>query len=69
MTRRITIPEDHVAVILPNQLADELTALCNIIRRSGKTLRLDFSDNGDGKTGMKAIAGDVLLACLDARES
>lgn len=56
--RRISIPEDHVALILPAQLADELQSLMSSIRRSSKA-----------PLETKSVAGDIILALLEAKEA
>lgn len=56
---RITIPEDHVAVLLPTNLAQDLYSLCNLIR---KTRRLKI------EPPIHAVAGEVMLALLASEE-
>lgn len=58
MTKRLTIPEQHVALLLDNDLAAELRSLCHQLRNADKKLTLEI--------GHREIAGDVLLAMLDA---
>lgn len=60
MTRRITIPEDQVALIIPAQLADELMSILREFRRQ----RRKFQE----PDAMLAVAGDVMLALLEAKE-
>lgn len=75
MTRRITIPDNHVALILPVQLADELMSLCTFVRRYAAGPRSRIKDGApaseaDGdKIRLSYIAGDVLLALLEAKEA
>lgn len=61
MTRRVTIPDDHVALILPNQLSDELMAILKEFRRNRRKFREPDS--------MVAVSGDVMLALLEAKEA
>lgn len=82
MTRRVTIPDDHVALILPNQLADEIMSLLTAYRtrlwsriERQKRAALDASEHGDpikdldaSDVGAHAICGDVMLAVLEAKE-
>lgn len=63
MKRRITIPEDHVAVVLPAQTADELMSLLRLIRQPHGRLLFGL----DPKP-LRAVAGDVMLALLEAKE-
>jgi hypothetical protein len=65
MTRRITVPDDHVAIILSAQLADELMALMKVIRQRCRKLNAD----PEHQEGYKDVAGDVLLALLEAKEA
>lgn len=62
MTRRITIPEDHVAVILPSQLADELMSMAKTIRSLRKV-------GGEDSYPYRQVAGDLMLALLEAKEA
>lgn len=61
MARRVTVPEDHVALILPNQLADELMSILKEFRRN----RRKFHEPDP----MVAVSGDVMLALLEAKEA
>lgn len=56
---RVTVPENHVAVIIPERLASELVSLAFLIRH---TRRPDPQD----KMAMYNVAGDLLIALLDA---
>lgn len=57
--RRITIPEGSVAVILPKQFAEDVIGMCFRVRR-GRRLA------ADEKQAMHKIAGDLLLAIVEA---
>ena len=59
--RRITIPEDHVALIIPAQLADELMSMAKTIRTLRKV-------GGEADYPYKQVAGDLMLALLEAKE-
>lgn len=61
MTRRISIPDDYVALILSAQLADELMAILKEFRRN----RRKFKEPDP----MVAVSGDVMLSLLEAREA
>ncbi len=52
MSRRITVPETHVGVLLHKQLASELLSLMLDLRR------------GKASEAAKAVAGDVALALI-----
>lgn len=58
---RITIPENHTALIVPIALVGDIKSLCLFIRR-GKRF------NPEDKFSMHAIAGELLLAIVDAEE-
>lgn len=65
MSRRVTVPVDHVDVILPAQTADELMSLLRQLRRRA-------SLNEEKAAELKAeasVCGDVMLALLEAKES
>jgi hypothetical protein len=57
--QRVTIPEDHVALILPRQIIADVQAMLFLIR---KGRRVDPAT----RDSMKAIAGELLLALLEA---
>lgn len=61
-SKRITIPEGHVALILPTMLAAELEAMCRLLRKS------KWPANDEARAPVVAICGDILLALLDQRE-
>jgi hypothetical protein len=72
MPRRITVPDDHVAVILPSQLADELMLTLAAHRR----LHLRLARKAGPEIGQHImsieqanVCGDVMLALLEAKES
>lgn len=73
MPRRITVPDDHVAVILPNQLADELMSLLKLYRSElGRVIeraRRAQREPDSLAIGQYGIAGDVMLAILEAKEA
>lgn len=56
--QRITVPEDHFAIVLTESLARELFAALTILRRRKRM-------GGATYNHIAAIAGDVLLAALD----
>jgi hypothetical protein len=56
MPTRLTVPDEHIAIIMPQQLAEELFSLLAMIRRNR---RLHVTP------GIKGIAGDVILAGMD----
>ena len=60
-SRRVTIPGDSVAIILPIEIARDVKSMCILLR---KTRRL----NAEEKLAMQHIAGAVLLALLDTEE-
>lgn len=64
MTRRVTIPDDHVALILPNQLADELMTTLRVVRNYGLKRHLP-----EGQRAVNRICGDVMLTLLEAKEA
>lgn len=55
MKTRITVPEEHCAIVLPIQLYEELIALLGLIYRN-KRLQIT--------PGIRGIAGDVVLATI-----
>lgn len=59
--RRITIPEGSVAVILPRQIAEDVKGLCFRVRGSRRLA-------ADEKIAMHEIAGDLLLALVEAEQ-
>lgn len=59
--RRITIPEHHIALLLPCEVALDVKAMCFLLRKHGRVRPED-------KNGMHAIAGDLLLALVEAEE-
>jgi hypothetical protein len=59
--RRITIPQGHVAVLLPNVLFDEVRSMCKLIRAKRRP-------DGQEKNQMQSIAGSLLLALIDAED-
>lgn len=61
MSNRVTVPEGHVALVLPNMLANELESMCRMLRKHRKYSTQD-------KNAFQSIAGDILLAMLDQRE-
>lgn len=73
MTRRVTIPDDHVALILPNQLSDELMSLLRAYRAEvGRVIVRAKRTNCELDSiaiAQHSIAGDVMLAILEAREA
>lgn len=76
MTRRISIPDDHVALVISNQLADELMSLLRGRRQArGITFALERAREGcalDADMQPIAeykIAGDIMLALLEAKEA
>jgi len=52
---RVTIPDGQLAVLLPIQLAEELYAICNLMRK-GKRLEVT--------PAAFDVAGDIMLALL-----
>lgn len=60
MSKRLTVPDNSTAIILPNQLASELFALCKLLRKPKQNLK----DREDMKS-VQAIASEVLLALID----
>lgn len=56
---RITVPEDHVAIVLSKDLAQQLLATLTILRRRKRM-------GGATYNYIAAIAGDVLLAFMDS---
>lgn len=65
MTRRITIPADHVGIILPATVADELMSLMRALRR-----RRSLNEETAHQLKLEAaICGDVMLALLEAKEA
>lgn len=56
MTTRVTIPDGHLPIVLPNQIYEELISLLGMIRRN-KRLHIT--------PAIREIAGDVILASLD----
>lgn len=84
MRRRITVPDNHVALVLPVQLADELMTLLLTVRQRNwlaaqrvlafQTQSLGHnlpqpSETDCDKAAASKIAGDVMLALLEAREA
>lgn len=57
--QRITVPENHNALILSQQLTEELKSLCLIIRKRKNI-------PAENKEDFRAIAGDLLLAIMEA---
>lgn len=71
MPKRLTVPDDHVALVLSNQLANELNSVLMLERRRlapriarCKAVEADHSTI----SGIYDICGDVLLAILEAKE-
>lgn len=56
---RITIPEGHVALVVTKPVADDIKAMCFLIRKGRKY-------SPQEKNSMHSIAGDLLLALLEA---
>jgi hypothetical protein len=56
---RITIPEGHLALILPAGVVHDVKQLCLFIRRGGKRKDVD---------ALHSIAGDLLLAVVEAED-
>lgn len=73
MPRRITVPDEHVAVILPNQLGDELMSLLKLYRSElGRVIeraRRAQREPDSLAIGQYGIAGEVMLALLEAKEA
>ena len=61
MKHRITVSENNVALILPRKIADDVKAMCFLIRKGRKYSTQD-------KNAMQEIAGDLLLAVIEAEE-
>ena len=80
MPRRVTVPDGHIALVLPNQLGDELMSLLRYIRlMNGPAATRVARANALGESAalrpadpelnqQRNIAGDVLLAILEAKE-
>lgn len=83
MSKRLTILDDHVALVLSNQLADELMSLMQQLRKRNwrKSQRvLAYNSQCEGHNlptpteaeieanAQSAIAGDIILAILEAKE-
>lgn len=73
MPRRITVPDEHVAVILPNQLGDELMSLLKLYRSElGRVIeraRRAQREPDSLAIGQYGTAGEVMLALLEAKEA
>lgn len=65
MPRRISVPDDHVAVILPTQLADDVMSLAKIVRQRRSRIASDDAERGS----LYEVAGAVMLALLEAKEA
>lgn len=66
---RITVPEGHVALVLTSQRATELSDLCRLLRRElkHKVKKGGKYPANSTEVGMYEIAGDIMLALLEAR--
>lgn len=64
MTRRVTIPDDHVALILSSQLADELMTALKMVRTYGLKKHLAVEQHP-----VNQVCGHVMLALLEAKEA
>lgn len=64
MSKRLTIPDNSVALILSHQLAADLFSLCQALRKPRKAVE-DYLTI----PSVQAIAGDVLLAILESKEA
>lgn len=62
MTRRLTVPDGHLAILLSHDLAAELRSLCLSLRRGRGKLK------PDDREGAYDIAGDLLLALMEAEQ-
>lgn len=56
--RRITIPEGHIAIVLPSTVADDVREMCFLLRKSKRFTPED-------KKAVHGIAGDLLLAIIE----
>ena len=60
--RRITVPEDQIAVLLPRELAEDLQSLLIIVRRRAPRIAGKDAE----PLSVHKVAGDVLLALMEA---
>lgn len=75
--RRISVPEDHIALILPNQFSDELMSLAMGERNVWLAKERKYNASTDGQVqdlaqqakNMASIWGDFILALLTAKEA
>lgn len=72
-SRRITVPEDHVALILPDQLADEMMSLAMASReehlRGYRAQQVKKPEAAHEHNQRAKILGDFVLALLEAKEA
>ncbi len=73
MTKRVTVPEGSIALILPTQLASELFSLASMVRHEAvpaHARRARFgataNDKDHAKIVLGKIASDLTLALIDA---
>lgn len=59
--QRITVPENHTALIIPIAFLTDMKSICLLLRR-GKRL------NPEDKFAINSIAGELLLAVVDAED-
>jgi len=72
MPKRVTVPEGHIALILPDQLSEELMALARQQRQKAHRImgRLGPEDQRHHDANVEAnILGDIMLALLEAKEA
>jgi hypothetical protein len=70
MPRRITVPDDHVGLILPGKTADELMRFMRTHRQTAQRIASRTKDETRDVAQAEAnFAGDVMLALLEAKES
>ncbi len=67
---RITVPEAHIALLLPVVLADELRSFCRSRRLSllRSASRAQSPEMRDELKAEASVLGDVLLAFIDSVE-
>lgn len=83
MTKRIAVPDNHIALVLSYQLADELMSLMQQVRKQNwrKSQRvLAFKSQHEGHdlpeptpaefdaNMQSSIAGDIILALIEAKD-
>lgn len=62
MAKRFSCPNDHMAVIISKQLADEIMSLCKLVRISPRDVAHESN-----RAACQKIAGDLILAIVEAK--